>query len=65
MRVFDLLGNCALIENNLNDVCLKIDLSNKPEGIYFIEVESDDTKFVSKAVVQKRHILRDRSDLDR
>lgn len=50
--VYDILGNCLLNKVYDNEVSPKINLSNQPRGIYFVELLSDGERTVKKIILQ-------------
>lgn len=49
--VYDLSGKCVFGKVQIKNLRLSIDLSNKPKGVYFIEVVSDKVKTIKKIVL--------------
>jgi hypothetical protein len=41
ISVFDILGNCVINKASYNKLSAEIDLTEKPKGIYFIEVKNE------------------------
>jgi hypothetical protein len=53
-RVTDMLGKVISAERLISNKDSQIDLSNAPNGIYFIEVESKGEKMIKKIIVDKQ-----------
>jgi PKD repeat protein len=53
-RVTDMLGKVISAERLISNKDSQIDLSNAPNGIYFIEVESKGEKVIKKIIVDKQ-----------
>jgi hypothetical protein len=53
-RVTDMLGKVISAERFISNKDSQIDLSNAPNGIYFIEVESKGEKVIKKIIVDKQ-----------
>lgn len=49
--VYDVLGNCVLNKVYGKDASPKINLSNQPKGIYFLEIVSDEKRVVQKIIL--------------
>lgn len=52
VRVYDVLGNCIWNKDCRDKVELKIDLSCRPRGIYFMEILSEGHRAIQKIVVE-------------
>lgn len=50
--IYDVIGNCVLMQNIPDKKSAHIDLSGKPVGIYFIEVVTESKRSVQKIVVE-------------
>jgi hypothetical protein len=53
-RVTDMLGKVISAERLISNKDSQIDLSNAPNGIYFIELESKGEKVIKKIIVDKQ-----------
>jgi len=50
VKVYDVIGKCVIQSSLTNGYSKQIDLSNIEKGIYFVEIESDGKKHVSKII---------------
>lgn len=53
VEVFDVLGNKVSGQKYNNAGAVQVDLSNQPQGVYFIQVTAGTNKMVQKVIIQK------------
>jgi hypothetical protein len=52
VSVYDILGKCLKKKNCQGETSYEIDLGSQPQGIYFMEIVSDNKRAVKKLVLQ-------------